>query len=146
MTRITNIDPLDPDDVTRAEVEARLQAMQLLRFFKERVPGFANARIAATGTQIGIRESRRIAGRYTLYGRRRRPGAALRRRGRAQRLPDRHSQSSGSGTTTQRVRSGESYEIPYRCMVPQAATAYLVAGAASPPRTRRSRPRASRRP
>ena len=63
---VTDIDPLDPDDLTRAEVEARLQTTQLLRFFRERVPGFEHARIAATGTQIGIRESRRIVGRYTL--------------------------------------------------------------------------------
>jgi len=48
MTRVTNIDPLDPDDLTRAEVEARGQTMQLLRFFRTYVPGFQNARIAAT--------------------------------------------------------------------------------------------------
>ena len=66
MTRVVDIDPLDPDDLTRAEVEARLQAMQLFEFFRRCVPGFENARIAATGTQVGIRESRRIVGRYTL--------------------------------------------------------------------------------
>src|SRR5438270_3496171 len=38
MTRVTNIDPLDADDLTRAEVEARLQVLQLLRFFRQRVP------------------------------------------------------------------------------------------------------------
>ena len=128
MTRITNIDPLDPDDVTRAEVEARLQAMQLLRFFKERVPGFANARIAATGTQIGIRESRRIAGRYTLTGddvvQARHFDDAVARSA----YPIDIHNPSGSGTTTQRVRSGESYEIPYRCMVPQGCDRLLVAG------------------
>ncbi len=128
MTRITNIDPLDPDDVTRAEVEARLQAMQLMRFFRERVPGFARARIAATGTQIGIRESRRIAGRYTLT----RDDVLEARRfddavARSAYPIDIHN-PSGSGTTTQRVRPGESYEIPYRCMVPQDCDRLLVAG------------------
>ncbi|MDQ6931300.1 MAG: FAD-dependent oxidoreductase, partial [Candidatus Eremiobacteraeota bacterium] len=66
MSRVTDIDPLDPDDLTRAEVEARLQVMQLFGFFRNRVPGFERARLAATGTQIGIRESRRIVGEYTL--------------------------------------------------------------------------------
>ena len=117
-----------PDEVTRAEVEARLQAMQLLRFFKERVPGFANARIAATGTQIGIRESRRIAGRYTLTGddvvQARHFDDAVARSA----YPIDIHNPSGSGTTTQRVRSGESYEIPYRCMVPQGCDRLLVAG------------------
>src|SRR5580693_6535696 len=43
MTRVVDVDPLDPDDLTRAEVESRLQAMQLLDFFRARVPGFRNA-------------------------------------------------------------------------------------------------------
>ena len=34
----------------------------LVTFFRERVPGFEHARIAATATQIGVRESRRLAG------------------------------------------------------------------------------------
>ena len=41
MTRVVNVDQLDPDDLTRAEVESRMQMMQLLELFRERVPGFA---------------------------------------------------------------------------------------------------------
>ena len=66
MTRVTDVDPLDPDDLTRAEVEARAQVTQLVNFFVRDVPGFAHARLAATAAQIGIRESRRIVGDYTL--------------------------------------------------------------------------------
>jgi FAD dependent oxidoreductase len=128
MTRVTNIDPLDPDDLTRAEVESRLQVMQLLRFFRERVPGFEQARIAATGTQIGIRESRRIEGRYTLTA-----DDVLQARA----FPDAIARSaypidihnpSGSGTTTHRPPPGASYEIPYRCLVPINRQQLLVAG------------------
>ena len=39
--------------------------MELLDFFRTNVPGFAQARIT-TAAQIGIRESRRIVGEYTL--------------------------------------------------------------------------------
>ncbi len=53
MSRVVDIDPLDPDDLTRAEVESRAQVMELLRFFRARVPGFKNARLAATATQSG---------------------------------------------------------------------------------------------
>ena len=128
MTRVTNIDPLDPDDLTRAEVEARGQVMQLLEFFRKHVPGFENARIAATGTQIGIRESRRIAGEYTLtrddvlQGRHFDDAVA-----RSAYPIDIHN-PSGTGTTTQRLPEGESYEIPYRCMVPAHVDRLLVAG------------------
>jgi hypothetical protein len=128
MTRVTDIDPLDPDDLTRAEVEARGQTMQLLTFFRKHVPGFANARIAATATQIGIRESRRIVGEYTLTAddilhARTFPDAVARSA-----YPIDIHNPSGSGTTTQRLAPGASYEIPYRCLVPATVERLLVAG------------------
>ena len=128
MTRVVDVDPLDPDDLTRAEVESRLQAMQLFDFFRARVPGFANARVAGTGTQVGIRESRRIVGRYTLTR-----DDVLR----AAKFDDAVARSAypidlhnpaGSGTTTQRLAPGECYEIPYRCLVPCNREQLLVAG------------------
>ncbi|MBV8066641.1 MAG: FAD-dependent oxidoreductase, partial [Candidatus Eremiobacteraeota bacterium] len=128
MTRVVEVDPLDPADLTRAEVESRLQAMQLFDFFRKRVPGFENARIAATGSQVGIRESRRIVGRYTLTrddvlaGRKFDDAVA-----RSAYPIDLHN-PSGSGTTTHRLRSGESYEIPFRCLVPVNRERLLVAG------------------
>lgn len=128
MTRVTNIDPLDPDDLTRAEVESRAQVMQLLEFFRKRVPGFENARIAATGTQIGIRESRRIAGEYTLTRddvlQGRHFGDAVARSA----YPIDIHNPTGSGTVTHRLAEGESYEIPYRCLVPAQVEGLLVAG------------------
>jgi FAD dependent oxidoreductase len=128
MTRVVNVDPLDPEDLTRAEVEARLQVMQLLEFFRSRVPGFEAARLAATGTQIGIRESRRIVGRYTLtrddvlQGRHFDDAVA-----RSAYPIDLHN-PSGSGTTTFRLPPGASYEIPYRCLLPVNVEQLLVAG------------------
>ncbi|MGB8265473.1 MAG: FAD-dependent oxidoreductase [Candidatus Velthaea sp.] len=128
MTRVTNIDPLDPDDLTRAEVEGRGQAMQLLTFFRAHVPGFANARIAATATQIGIRESRRIVGEYTLtaddvIGARTFPDAIARSA-----YPIDLHNPAGAGTTTRRLPPGASYEIPYRCLVPRDVNGLIVAG------------------
>jgi hypothetical protein len=128
MTRVVDIDPLDPDDLTRAEVEARGQVMRLVAFFRARVPGFAQARLAATATQIGIRESRRVVGEYTLTA-----ADILERRtfedaiARSAYPIDIHN-PSGSGTTTHRLPAGTSYEIPYRCLVPLAIDGLLVAG------------------
>ncbi len=128
MTRVVDVDPLDPDDLTRAEVEARAQVMQLFAFFRSDVPGFANARIAATATQIGVRESRRILGEYTLTAE-----DVLHARtfddavARSAYPIDIHN-PSGSGTTTHRLPAGASYEIPYRCLVPVGVDDLLVAG------------------
>ncbi len=128
MTRVVDVDPLDPDDLTRAEVEARAQVMQLVDFFKRDVPGFANARLAATATQIGIRESRRIVGAYTLTAADvlagRQFGDAVARSA----YPIDIHNPRGSGTTTHRLPPGASYEIPYRCLVPQGVDDLLVAG------------------
>jgi hypothetical protein len=128
MTRVVDIDPLDPDDLTRAEIEARGQVTELVEFFRRDVPGFANARIAATATQIGIRESRRITGVYTLTG-----DDVLTARtfddavARSAYPIDIHN-PSGSGTVTHRLPPGASYEIPYRCLVPEFVDGLLVAG------------------
>jgi hypothetical protein len=128
MTRVVDVDPLDPDDLTRAEVEAREQVMQLVAFFRSDVPGFANARLAATATQIGIRESRRIVGEYTLTA-----DDVLQARtfddavARSAYPIDIHN-PAGSGTTTHRLPAGASYEIPYRALVPQRVDDILVAG------------------
>ncbi len=128
MTRVTDIDPLDPDDLTRAEIEARAQTMQLLAFFRRSVPGFAHARIAATATQIGIRESRRIVGAYTLTAddilcARTFPDAIARSA-----YPIDIHNPSGAGTTTFALPPGTAYEIPYRCLVPAQIQRLLVAG------------------
>ena len=128
MTRILGIDPLNAEDLTRAEVEGRLQVMQLLNFFRKRVPGFKDARLAGTATQVGVRESRRIVGEYTLTA-----DDLLN----ARKFPDSIAQSgypidihssTGEGTITRRLPDGETYEIPYRCLVPLKAQNLLVAG------------------
>jgi len=128
MTRVVDVDPLDPDDLTRAEIAARAQAMQLLAFFRRDVPGFANARIAATAAQIGIRESRRIVGAYMLDGDDVLTGRAFDDAVARSAYPIDIHNPSGSGTTTSRLPPGASYEIPYRCLVPQSVDGLLVAG------------------
>ncbi|MGI8671755.1 MAG: FAD-dependent oxidoreductase, partial [Luteitalea sp.] len=128
MTRVTGLDPLDADDLTRAEVEGRRQTMALLSFFRTRVPGFAQCRLAATPAQIGVRESRRIVGEYQLTS------DDLRH---SRRLPDAVTRSgypidihspTGEGTRTTRLPKGMTYEIPYRCLVPLRVDGLLVAG------------------
>jgi hypothetical protein len=128
MTRVIDIDPLDPDDLTRAEVESRKQVTELVAFFRERVPGFENARLAATATQVGIRESRRIVGRYTLTRDDVLQGRSFDDAIARSAYPIDIHNPSGSGTTTHRLAEGASYEIPYRCLVPVNRERLLVAG------------------
>jgi hypothetical protein len=52
----------DPELLTRAEITGRRQALEYARFLIDRVPGYEHASLVALGTQIGVRETRRVYG------------------------------------------------------------------------------------
>jgi hypothetical protein len=61
------INGLEPDDLTRGEIEGRRQAVNAFEFLRT-VPGFEKAYIVDLPPQLGIRETRRITGGYQLSG------------------------------------------------------------------------------
>jgi hypothetical protein len=61
------INGLDPDDLTRGEIEGRRQALQAFEFLRT-VPGFEKSYIVDLPPQLGIRETRRVVGGYQLSG------------------------------------------------------------------------------
>jgi hypothetical protein len=63
----TAINGLEPDDLTRGEIEGRRQAVEAFNFLRT-VPGFENSYIVDLPPQLGIRETRRIIGSYSLSG------------------------------------------------------------------------------
>jgi len=56
----------DPEILTRAEMMGRRQALEYARFLIDRVAGYENASLAALGTQVGVRETRRVFGDYRV--------------------------------------------------------------------------------
>jgi hypothetical protein len=56
------ISATDPEFLTAAEIAGRRQAVEYARFLVDRVPGYERASLVAIGTQIGIRETRRVYG------------------------------------------------------------------------------------
>jgi FAD-dependent oxidoreductase family protein len=62
------VDGTDARSLSRGEVEGRRQAVDYLRFLRARVPGFENAYLLEIAPQLGIRETRRLLGEYTLSG------------------------------------------------------------------------------
>ena len=56
------INTTDPDFLTTAEIAGRRQALEYARFLVDRVPGYESASLVALGSQIGIRETRRVYG------------------------------------------------------------------------------------
>ncbi|CAN5196466.1 FAD-dependent oxidoreductase [soil metagenome] len=59
---------VDAQELSAGETEGRRQIVEYFRFLREQVPGFANAQIVEIAPQVGIRETRRIQGRYRLSG------------------------------------------------------------------------------
>ena len=62
------MDATDAQQLSDGELEGRRQIADYFRFLRHEVPGFANANIVDIAAQIGVRESRRIQGRYALTG------------------------------------------------------------------------------
>jgi hypothetical protein len=60
------VNATDPELLSAAEIEGRRQALEYVRFLRDRVPGYEKASLAGFGAQIGIRETRRIEGDYRL--------------------------------------------------------------------------------
>lgn len=114
--------------MTYAEVEGRRQMIELVGFLKGKVSGFENAHLLMSGSQIGVRETRRIIGEYVMTGE-----DILEARkftdviGRGSYPINIHS-PTGEGTLIKRPPPGTSYDIPYRCLVPKNIDNLLVAG------------------
>lgn len=127
-TRVVKKCPTDPFELTEAEIEAREQVYEMMDFLRKAIDGFENARLLSTALHIGIRESRRVVGEYTLCEE---DLVSLRRFDDAIAVSnyaiDIHN-PNGSGTVFREFRSGEWYEIPYRCLVPKGMSNLLVAG------------------
>jgi FAD dependent oxidoreductase len=63
--------PMDATDalqLSAGESEGRRQVREYFRFLTNEVPGFEKAHIVEIAPQVGIRESRRVEGRYRLSG------------------------------------------------------------------------------
>ena len=127
MTRVAQVDATDPEQLTGAEIEGRRQAFEYARFLRDRVPGYENAVIGKLSHQIGVRESRRIFGEYRLNREdvlaARKFDDAIARCGAP--IEDHH---AGSDTIWKYLPEGETYQIPYRCLLPKAVDGLLVAG------------------
>ena len=66
MSRVNGIDATDPQQYTRGEHECMLQNEEVVRYLKAYIPGFENAYVDRVAPFMGIRETRRLVGEYTL--------------------------------------------------------------------------------
>ncbi|MCI6374720.1 MAG: FAD-dependent oxidoreductase [Clostridiales bacterium] len=65
-TQANGVCVLSDGDAEQAEIVLRRQIRQVNHFLRAEVPGFAGIRVRTSASTLGVRESRRIAGRYQL--------------------------------------------------------------------------------
>ncbi len=127
-TRVIRHDAVDPESVTKAEIEARRQAWEIAQWLVATIPGFEKAYLQQMAPQIGVRESRRVLGQYyytadDLSGVRKFDDVIA--CGCYQ--IDIHN-PDGEGTVLKQVPEGEWYDIPYGAIVPRKPANLLIGG------------------
>ncbi|MFC3704259.1 FAD-dependent oxidoreductase [Devosia honganensis] len=121
------LDPLDAAGISAIEVEGRRQIQLYHDAFRRFVPGFESSFVAAIGSHIGLRESRRLSGVYRLE---------LEDVLGAARFDDViacgawpvEDHAGGRSTRWVFLEPGTYYHLPYRMLLPQTVDGLLVAG------------------
>jgi len=127
-TRIIKLDPTDPFEVSKAEIEARRQVAEMDAFLKRHSVAFKNATIINIATEIGVRESRKLKGVHILTERELRDCTIFEDSIALGNYDIDIHNPAGSGTSHYYFAPGEYYSIPYRSLLPREYTNLLVAG------------------
>jgi hypothetical protein len=127
-THVYRLNPLDPRELTRGIVAARVQARDLTRVLAC-LPGLGDVRLVHTAPTIGVRESRRIRGLYRLTLEDAQAGRRFEDSVTFCAFPvDVHEPAPGAGIPSGDMTPMKPYEVPYRCLLPDGVGNLLVAG------------------
>lgn len=122
-------DTLDTSAVSRGLTIGRKMIKRLHGFLKAYIPGFENSCIISSAEMPGIRESRRIRGKYILSEKDFSERAKFEDGVARTAYPiDIHGLIDEKKLGIKLMERGEYFEIPYRCMVTDSIENLLVAG------------------
>lgn len=125
-TRVVKKSGVNGVELSEAEIDARRQVREYLRFLRRHVPGFEKARVHSIAHHIGIRETRRIAGLIMQTAEdfteaRRYPDGIAKVR-----YPIDIHNPTGTGTVIKAMPEDKWYEISYRALVPRRSRNLLM--------------------
>lgn len=127
-TNILGFDGSSSYDLTQAEIAGRKQVRQVVDLLQSEIPGFENAYLLETAVQVGVRETRRAIGDYTVTGDDIRSGKKFEHPvARGCYGIDIHGQKNEKDTMED-LAEGEYYEIPVEALIVKDVTNLLVAG------------------
>lgn len=137
MTRVWQKSGIEARQLSDAEREGRRQTRIFTDWISRDVPWFRHAYLEMLGTQIGVRETRRIRGRYRMTADDIRSGArfedGIARSGYfidihdPKTATDPHIVMGARGTVRPEFKPQRYYEIPFRCLQPDGVENLLVA-------------------
>ena len=137
---IWNVDNTDPVSVSKALIHGRKMAASFRDGLAEFHPkAYGNAFLVATGSLMGVRETRRIIGDYVLtiddYFARKSFSDEICRNsyyidihGNKNESVKANEQKYETDSIYEKYKAGESHGIPYRCLTPKGLMNVLVAG------------------
>ena len=127
-TRVIKHDPTNPFDVSRAEMLARRQVMEMVDFMKEHSTAFEHASLVSIANHIGVRESRKLKGVHILTSDELKACTDFEDTIALGKYDIDIHNPVGTGTYIYKFKEGEYYRIPYRSLLPKEYDNMLVAG------------------
>ncbi|MDO5329072.1 MAG: FAD-dependent oxidoreductase [Coriobacteriia bacterium] len=128
-TQVNGVDNTKVQSLFKTQLELRHQMNQIVDFLKKHVPGYENCYIKASGTTLGVRESRRVMGDYVLQVEDEINGVKFDDVvvHDAEFIVDIHN-PEGAGQADDKIQYVKPYDIPYRCFLPRGLDNLMVAG------------------
>ncbi len=128
-TRVVKLNPTDPFDVTKAELIAREQVVEMVDFLKS-LPGcgMENAYLLSTALEIGVRESRMVVCEHMLNEMELKECTIFDDAIATGNYDIDIHNPEGSGTSHYYFKPGDYYTIPYRSLIPKKVENLLVVG------------------
>lgn len=122
------IDATDALALGRAEIEGRRQAWRAAQYLRSRVPGCEQGRLLAFGTQVGVRETRRVEGVHVLTAEELLAPVQFEDAVAAGAYPIDIHPAAGGELEYAALGDDHAYQIPYRSLCPRGIDNALVAG------------------
>ncbi|HEX2949031.1 MAG TPA: FAD-dependent oxidoreductase [Armatimonadota bacterium] len=126
VTGYTHFDGLDAERITRSIADGRRMAFIVSEVYRKYIPGFANAFIAGTATNLGVRISRYLDGDFVFTADMLKAGV---------RQPDavgtlvgweNQIKHHGANAWAVQVCHDDASDLPYRCLLPKGVDGVLM--------------------
>jgi hypothetical protein len=124
-----NVDATNRIELSKATLGMRDLANRMAIFYQKYIPGYEDSYLAYTAQSVGVRDTRRIVGDYTLtdddvlYGRSFDDGI-----GRYGSVMDVHDKTGKKSLSLVEVGGSGWFHVPFRSLVPKGISNLLVAG------------------